>query len=307
MARTQESRLARVAERQFGVAGTAQAQELGIERRAVWRLVESGRWERALPRVIRLIGSGSSFEQGVMAACLWGGPLAVASHRSAARLWGLDGDWGDVAEVTVPYALRNERCEGPIVHRSRRIDDRDRTQVGVIPVTRVERTLVDLAAILSRNDLEVALDSAIRRERTSPERLWRRMEALAGRRGLRDLRRLLELQQPEASHSRWETKLLQLIRDGGLPEPVRQHRVWDGSKWRRLDLAYPDLLIGLEYDSYRWHFGRQPWEKDHTRNADLVALAWRMLPVTMDDLDITPKRTLERIRSLRELAARHRS
>jgi hypothetical protein len=61
-------------------------------------------------------------------------------------------------------------------------------------------------------------------------------------------------------------------------------------------------MIGLEYDSYRWHSGRQAWERGHTRNADLIILGWRMLPVTMDDVDLTGQRTATRIRTLRATA-----
>lgn len=291
-----------VAARQYGVFSRRQAMDAGFSEWAIVRLLRSGRWEAVLPGVYRIAGTPDSWEQQIMAACLWSEPWGVASHRSAARLWGLDGEWGGVVEVTVQYARSNERVEGPVVHRTRRLADRDRTILGGFPVTRVERTLVDLAGMLERNDLEVAMESAFRRSLTSMARLWDRTDALYGRQGLGEVRRLLEIRQPAAAHSRWETKLLQLIRDAGLPEPVRQYKIWDGERWRYIDLAYPDLMIGLEYDSYTWHSGRQPWERGHTRNADLTVIGMRMLPITMDDVAVTPERTAQRIGKLRETA-----
>lgn len=299
MVRTHETALVKLAGTQHGLVTNAQCHERGLDDDAIMRLRRSGRWEPTLPGVVRSLAAPVTWEQQLMAACLWGGPLAVASHRSGARLWGLDGEWGDVVEVTVQYAMTNERLDGPVVvHRTRRLEDRDRTLVGAFPATRVDRTLVDLAAILDQEPLEVAVESAFRRQLTSPVRLARRVEALSGRRGLRGLRQLLRIRQPEAAHSRWEARLLRLIRGSGLPEPVRQHRVWDGERWRRIDLAYPELKIGIEYDSYRWHSGRQAWEQDHTRNAGLTALGWRMLLFAMDDVDAHPDRTVHLIARL---------
>lgn len=51
-----------------------------------------------------------------------------------------------------------------------------------------------------------------------------------------------------------------------------------------LDYAYPDDLLALEADSYRHHSSRTDWCRDHVRNRWLMAIGWRILPVTWDDL-----------------------
>ena len=283
---------------QYGVFHRSQAADLGFTLGAIETRVSSRVWDPVLPNVHRIPGSPETWHQALMAGCLWGGARAVASHHSAARLWGLDGFENDPAvEVTVPYG-NFDHADGVLVHRTRRLDDRDRASRDNIPVTGIERTLVDLAAALAKNNLEIALECAFRRRLTSLTRVWRRTEDLTGRRGLGNLRRLLAQRQAAPAHSVWEVKLLQLLRDAGLPEPVRQFKVWDGVKHRKIDLAYPGVLIALEYDSHTHHSGRQDWERDHTRNVRLIALGWRVLPITMDDIELRPRETVARIREL---------
>ncbi len=74
---------------QHGLITTQQALAEGLSRSAIGRLVENGVWLPTHPHTFRLREVVPSWEQQVMAACLWGGPTAVASHRAAARLLGL--------------------------------------------------------------------------------------------------------------------------------------------------------------------------------------------------------------------------
>jgi predicted transcriptional regulator of viral defense system len=79
-----------------------------------------------------------------MAAVLACGSRAVASHRSAAALWGIVRPPATV-EVTTP-AKRNPR--GITVHRSR-LPDADISRQYDIPTTSPARTMLDLADILT--------------------------------------------------------------------------------------------------------------------------------------------------------------
>ena len=67
--------------------------------------MREGEWEEVLPRVYRIGGTPPSWEQSLFAASLWGGRAAAISHRSAARLWGLDGVEGGPIEITVGRRL----------------------------------------------------------------------------------------------------------------------------------------------------------------------------------------------------------
>jgi hypothetical protein len=159
----------------------------------------------------------------------------------------------------------------------------DRAAVSGIPCTSVVRTVCDLAAILGRDDLELVIEDALRRNLTTVERLRWRNELLGGRRGTARLRELLLARLPgRAAESPWEVRLAQLLRRAHLPEPVRQFDVFDdaGAFVARLDLAYPDRRLAVEFDSERWHSGRQKLDEQSARSNRLTHAGWRVVHAT---------------------------
>ncbi|MDL9980827.1 hypothetical protein [Microbacterium candidum] len=106
-----------------------------------------------------------------------------------------------------------------------------------------------------------------------------------GRRGIRNLRRAIELVDPNAESPK-ESELRVLLIEAGLPHPVPQHVVHDrdGRLVARVDLAYPDRLIAIEYEGDH-HREREQWRADLARRRRLESLGWRYIPVTQADLD----------------------
>ena len=105
-----------------------------------------------------------------------------------------------------------------------RVDAGDRTVVAGIPTTHVDRTLVDLAAVVGDHAVEQALEAALRQGLTTPERVRRRLDKLAapGRGGVIRLRGVLDRRAAgPAAGSALEVKLIQLLRAAGLAAPVR--------------------------------------------------------------------------------------
>src|SRR5205809_205362 len=70
----------------------------------------------------------------------------------------------------------------------------------------------------------------------------------AGHRGVAQARELLGWAEPLTESPMESRSRLQLL-DAGLPRPVAQHpvRLLDG-RWVRLDLAYPERLLAVEFD-----------------------------------------------------------
>jgi hypothetical protein len=56
----------------------------------------------------------------------------------------------------------------------------------------------------------------------------------------------------------------------------------------RVDLAYPDLRIGIEGVSEMWHRGHRAWQRDLERLNGLQALGWWIIHVTWRDLTDRP-------------------
>jgi len=234
-----------------------------------------------MPAVPRSVG------QDVLAACLAAGPDAAASHRSAAAVLGLrDVDWGS-PEITAAVGCRRPLA-GVTVHRSV-LAAADVGRRGPIPVTRPARTLLDLAGVEPAL-VEGALDDALVRGLTTLGSLGRMLDRAGGhgRAGTALLRDLVTERQAglRSTESPLEDRPVRLLRRHGLPGPVRQHEVLlpDGTLVR-LDLAYPDLKLGIEADGRIWHSGRADFSRDRRRANRLAAIGWTMLRYGWADLE----------------------
>jgi len=235
-----------------------------------------------------------------MAAVLSGGNETAASHRTAAALWECPSCPATTIEVT---SLRQLRRNGVKAHQTSRLERSEIRRRPSIPVTDPERTLIDLAAVVDRDSVEVALDHLLSNRFTTVDRIERRLRVLDGPgwRGTRKVRSLLELRRPEdgIAESPLETKLFQVLRRGRVRLPQRQVVITDGTKFvGRVDLAYPEPRLILEAQSFKHHSSRKAWTKDVMKRRDLHILGWRVLEVTWHD--VTEGR-MEFLRKLRKL------
>lgn len=139
------------------MATRAQLLAAGISSAAIGRRISRGALLREHPGVYRVGHRAPSIEARYLAAVLACGEGALLSRRAAGHLLGLLTGKPPPPEVTT---LTERRVPGVRTRRSRRIDGRDATLVRGIPVTTVPRTLVDLAATLSLDELARACDEA---------------------------------------------------------------------------------------------------------------------------------------------------
>ena len=84
-------------------------------------------------------------------------PRPLLSHLSAAALWGIRDGSPATVDVSAPSDRRSR--DGIRVRRATIRPD-ERTHEEGIPVTTVARTLLDLAAVLHRHDLNRVLERA---------------------------------------------------------------------------------------------------------------------------------------------------
>jgi very-short-patch-repair endonuclease len=224
-------------------------------------------------------GAPDTWHQRMLGACLAAGGLAVASHRSAARLWRLLGD-EDVVELTV-LRPKGPRPEGAVWHRSRDLVPTHTTARWGVPVTNPMRTLVDLGAVVQPWVLEDALDRALfsKLVRMSAVEWMLHDVARPGRRGCGVLRRVLDERALGAAppDGLLEPRMARLLRDHGLPPAVFQHIPTPGLK---IDFAYPELLLAIEVDGYDPHGTRTAFDADRARQNRLALLGWTVLRFT---------------------------
>ena len=209
---------------------------------------------------------------------------AVASHRAAARLHGLDGFDHPGMAVIEGSVTRGFRLDLPntVTHHITPLDDVDVTEVNGLSCTSVARTLADLGAVVGPHLVGRALTSA-RRKGTSVVAIRRTTERLhrPGPVGTGTLLRLLDAVPHEGSvpDSWFEELLARCLDDPSLPPVVRQCPIIadDGRIVARTDLGIPSVKLGLEAHSRRFHFGPIKGRLDEERDLAVAACGWELL------------------------------
>jgi hypothetical protein len=222
----------------------------------------------------------------------------VFSHATASRLW--SGVSTQDPNVHVSFA-RPVSCavDGIKVHRFLRPFATGKRHG--LPVTTPEQTVLHLARPLDLVDLVVCADQMVRRGVTTPFDLAEFLRQNGGQGG-RLAQRAAQLVRDRVDAPS-ETRLRLLMVLAGLPEPVANHVVVrpDGSVLYRLDLAFPDHLLAIEYDG-RWHDDPEQQVLDDARRQDLASRGWRVVVLRAEDLYDDPEETLHRLHA--ELRAR---
>lgn len=223
-----------------------------------------------------------------MTAVLAAGPGSAASHATAGALWRIDGCQPGPAHITTP---RNRHVDlgGIRVFRKRDLSDVDVTRVDGIPTTTPARTLIDLAALLGFDDLQEAVDSAIRDGLISKSRLWWRWGSLRrrGRNGIARMGQVLESIDGEpVPRSVLERRFLRAVADLPLPKITRQHVIKrpDGRHVATVDFAAAPLKIAIEVTGHGTHSTRAERRADAVRRNELAAMGWTVIEFTYEQV-----------------------
>lgn len=305
MSRHQFADVADLARSQHGLITTGQLTAVGVASGTITRWVECGRLDRLAPCVHRVGGAPPSWAQSVLCTCLAGGPQCAASHRTAAALWSLDGSRRGIVEVVGPRWGRRVRSVGRH-HESLNLAPTDITTSAGIPLTTVNRTLIDVAAYYQGQRLEQLVDDAVRRELTSYTSLRQRFMELArrGRPGVRAMRAVLDHRDGGVipPGSTFENRMLTLLRERGFRPPVRQVRVDAQGLRFYIDMGWTDLRVGVECDSSAHH--ATPWQlaRDAERRNLLMLAGWSVVQVTWAALVQRPDSVARTVRAALALA-----
>lgn len=256
---------------------TAAMRADGLCPRDIRQLLADRVIERIIRGLYRLAGSRTRLQD--IAACLLRNDDAHASHVSCLYVHGIDIRPPRKPHFTMPEG-HGEATRLGIAHRSPLLPV-DRTVVNGLRATTLARAIVDSAEVLDVERLAEVVNEAVSRKMvTIPEILGAggRVEAAPGRVGLGRLRDVLstwtDAIEPDSVA---EAALIRRVRSFGVPAPVTQHEVFDedGTFVARLDLAWPDRMVGREYVSAKWHRPDKV-EDDELRLQRLEALGWSM-------------------------------
>ena len=254
--------------------------------RQIERLVRSGVWEREASGVYRHEAVPSTVRSRLLALCMAHG--AVASHRSAAALHPIEGYRLDRVEVVVPPG-RARGIRGARRYESSQMDLFKPVERDGILCTPVGRTVLDLAAIVDRRQLDRTVDAVLRDGQLRLSDLYGVLASHArrGRRGCDALRASLEdrFDDNAVPLSDWSRMVADLLVDAGLEYPALEHRVRraDGGFVAQVDLAFPSHRVAIELDSARWHDNRESFVRDRRRRNEITLAGWTVLNFTWSD------------------------
>jgi very-short-patch-repair endonuclease len=162
---------------------------------------------------------------------------------------------------------RERRIDGVKVRRSRKLHPADVTTFKAIPITTVARTLVDLAAELTEDELARACHEAGVRYRTTPAEVAAVLARHPSSPGAAKLRRVMQGDVP-VTLSKLEARFVSLLRAQDLPPPPHTNRP---AGTHRVDCRWPEYRLTVELDGYRFHNSRHSWEQDRRREREARA------------------------------------
>jgi hypothetical protein len=209
-----------------------------------------------------------------------GSTVPVCLH-SAASTYGFDTEQPADLHVLNPPGHQLRPVDGLVVHRR---DGAPLVMVGDRPATTPAWTAVEVARSLRRPRALATLDAALRSETCSRGELWRAATEQAGRRGIVAVRELL-MHADARAESPMESEARLAMIDGGLPIPELQYEIIDGNKeLRRLDFAWPQHRLAVEYDGLDWHGDPEAMRRDRRRHAALLDVGWTVIAIVFDDV-----------------------
>jgi hypothetical protein len=250
-----------------------------LSRRGMQRLLRSAELVKIVPGIYSL-GAPDVYTRlrGLDLRC---GDQVAVCLGTAATIFGFDTESVTDLHVLNPQGHLLRDHIGLKVHRRQ---GAFLTRYRGCPLTTPGWTAIEVARSLYRSRALATLDAALRSQTCDRHDLLAAAKAQAGRRGIVAVRELIPLARPEAE-SPMESEARLVMLDGGLPEPVLQYEILDrdGRLWR-VDFAWPDCRVAVEFDGFDWHSSREALRKDRQKRAALEEIDWRVLSIVSDDV-----------------------
>jgi hypothetical protein len=235
-------------------------------------------WPRVLMEAERQLEPRTRAAAGLFAV----GPSAVLCGFTAARLHGCDAvPAAGPVDLVVPYGTWPRRRPGLVVHHGR-VAPQDVWTADGLPVLAPDLTIAEL--LCTARSARAALACADQACAAAPggadgfvAAVLERIDRRADRRGTVRAAALAALVRAGA-RSPQESWLRLTVVEHGYPPPVVQHEVRDpcGAPVRRLDLAWPQVRIGLDYHGHAAPTG--------VEDRDLTRRGWVVVRATIEDL-----------------------
>lgn len=252
-----------------------------IARGALTRGQLRWRYESIFPDVYVPRGTPLSLYTRTVGAWLWSRERGVITGRAAAAIhrakWVAD-------EAPIELLWKSYDTPAGIIARDERFADEDVVEIADMAVATIERTAYDLGRHLRRSTALIHLDSLARATGLAPDHIAPLIDRYPGARGVRRLRKALELMDGGAQSPK-ETLLRLLLINAGFPRPQTQIPVHDqrGEPFAYLDMGWKHAMIAVEYDGDQHRTDRSRYVWDERRLRRIRELGWLHVKVIAED------------------------
>lgn len=262
------------------VASLDELDGLGVSPMAVSRARTRGTIVDVAPRVVALNHVVLSMKGKARAALLSVGHESFLSGTTAACLHGLRGMPASPIMLTV-WETRSAAlptwCR--VVRTSWLDDERDIVELDEQRVASPLRTLFALARHFNQHRFERAAEDIWHRRLADPASAADYLAHIrrSGRTGVLRMERWLEkaAHRPRPAQSNLERRVLEIIERLGIPAPARQHPITlPSEEVIHIDIAWPDLKLGLEPGHSWWHGGDLGQRRDQLRDQACGEVGW---------------------------------
>lgn len=251
----------------------AQHTDVGLNKRDVFDAVHDGVLRRILDRVYVDSAVPDTRSLRLHAMSLVSPPQAIVADEWAAWLYGIDAFTPAqrhrmIPTLLVPHGQSRSRIPG-VRCRQAKLSAEDIHAVDGVLLTTPVRTTSDLLRKMWRPHALAAADAMAHAGLITPDEMWVYVARLKGYPGIRQARNLAVSIEPltESPGESW-TRLRML--DAGFPRPQAQWPVIDVNGVQRwIDLAYPEIKLGAEFDGQEFHTGVHDVLKDRARRLAL--------------------------------------
>jgi very-short-patch-repair endonuclease len=297
--RDDDREIAGLARVQYGVLGRTQLTKAGFKKDAISVRLRTGRLHRVHAGVYSVIDRRLLTRQGWwMAAVLASGPDAVLSHHTAAALWGIRPTSRSRIDVTVPYRSRSSKA---FCRHVSHVPEDERTKEEGIPVTSVHRTMFDLSATASIDEVIAMIKEAEYRNLWDRLSLWDLLDRYPAKRGSRNLRFALKRITEEPAgrrRSKLEERFAPFLRRYRLPLPRFNDWILLDPKPYRVDCHWPQRRLIVELDGWEGHSSRSAFQDDRARDRALKVAGYSVIHLTWAQLDSEPAQIAADLRKL---------
>ena len=274
------TKIARLADRQFGHVTRQQLLELGVPSATITHWVRNRRHIRVHAGVYAVGHQQHTSIALAAAAVLACGDQAVLSHDSAAALWGVR-RWPSLPEVTAPH---DRRRPGIRTHRTETLTRKDIRRHSNLRVTSPARTILDIQARLTDRQLVRAVNEL---------RLHQHLRATELQRLLTASPRVARLIDPTQNPTRSgkEDDFVTFCRRHGLPIPRTNLKLFGHER----DAVFTEEKVIVEIDPWETHNSYESFESDRERDAVAAEHGYLTIRLTTDRFTARPTHEADRL------------